>query len=145
MLPHAGDEDRLLPAEPRKRLDDLLAFQPAGFAPVSERLLPLPAGDRLQPRAAAGVERLPVQQRKRLLHIGGKAEAGTDILIDLRLVDIDMDDESVFSKPVRAAGRTVREPCAEHQQQVAFVHRVIRVIRTVHAEPLQRKRVRLRE
>ena len=61
------------------------------------------------------------------------------VLVDLRSVDVDVDDPAVLGELAELAGDAVVEPDAEGQQQVGLVDGVIRVDRAVHAQHVERE------
>ena len=67
------------------------------------------------------------------------------VLVELGEVDVDVDDGAVLGELGHLAGHAVVKAHAEGQQQVGLVHRAVRVVGAVHAEPLQRERVVLGE
>ena len=62
---------------------------------------------------------------------------GDLVLVDLRRVDVDVDDLAVLGELADLAGHAVVEAHAEGQQQVGLVDRVVGVDGAVHAEHLQ--------
>ena len=58
--------------------------------------------------------------RKDLFHIAPEAHIRTDILSDLRAVDIDMDRHTFFCVLVQVACRAVRESDSDCQKQITF-------------------------
>ena len=59
---------------------------------------------------------------------------GRLVLVDLRGVDVDVDDPPVLGELAELARHPVVEPDAEGEQEVGLVDRVVRVDRPVHAE-----------
>ena len=112
-------------------------LQRLGLAPVVD--LPDPVGVA----AAAGqvgvrlVLEQRVQVRERELHVAVDRDVGDLVLVDLRRVDVDVDDLAVLGELGELAGHAVVEAHAEGQQQVGLVDGVVGVDRAVHAEHVQ--------
>ena len=144
VLPHAGHDHRVA-RHPADRFDHPLRLHLARLVAVCQWMRPLPAGDAVVPFGVFAEAGSAVQPLQKLPDVGGDAEVGAHVFVDLRRVDIDVDDPGRTRKLIRIAGRTVRETGAERQQEIALVRRVIRIVAAVHAEPFQRQRMILRE
>ena len=64
-------------------------------------------------------------------------QVGGLVLVDLRRIDVDVDDLAVLGELAHLAGHAVVEADAEGQQQVGVVDGVVGVDGAVHAEHLQ--------
>ena len=134
-------EDLPQPVDGVLRQDGVVAvgeLQRLGFAPVVD--LPHPVGELAAARQV-GV-RLLVEQRSagrrgRALTSPWIGEVGDLVLVDLRRIDVDVDDLAVLGELADLAGDAVVEADAEGQQQVGFVDGVVGVDGAVHAEHLQ--------
>ena len=62
---------------------------------------------------------------------------GDLVLVDLRRIDVDVDDLAVLGELADLAGHAVVEAHAERQQQVGLVDGVVGVDGAVHAEHVQ--------
>jgi hypothetical protein len=64
---------------------------------------------------------VPEQHIKHRRCIAGDRQLGKDVFVDLRGVDIDVNDTGIRRKIVPFARDTVREPGSDGDQQVALV------------------------
>ena len=64
-------------------------------------------------------------------------QMGDLVLVDLRRIDVDVDDLAVLGELADLAGDAIVEADAEGQQQVGLVDGVVGVDGAVHAEHLQ--------
>ena len=100
--------------------------QPVGVPPAADR------GPRSPPPAACALRSSSARPQ-----VAVDRDVGELVLVDLRLVDVDVDDLAVLGELGQLAGHAVVEPHAERQQQVGVVDRVVRVHGAVHAEHVQ--------
>ncbi len=95
------------------------------------------------PRGAGGwllVEQLH-QVLQGLADVADDRQVGDLVLVDLRRVDVDVDDLAVLGELAHLAGDAVVEADAEGQQQVGVVDGVVGVDGAVHAEHVQAEEV----
>ena len=90
----------------------------------------------------AGARQHRVEPRKRDLDVGDDWQPHHLVLVDLGRVDVDVDNRAVLGEFLDLASHAVVKAHAEREQHVGFVHRVVRVDRAVHAQPLERERMR---
>ena len=117
------------------RRGDLLRVQ-AGIAPGVAR----DAVATVQMRGRCGQHPLQADRQIALHRRIGDAQ-----LADLAGVDIQMDHARVRRELGQLAGGAVVEARADHEQQIAFVHRQIRRAVAVHAEHAHVQRMRVRQ
>ena len=86
-----------------------------------------------------------VETDERGLDVADDRQRDAFVLVVLGRVDVDVDDLGVGRKFVGVAGDAVIEASAEAEQQVALVDGPVAIGGAVHAEPLHRERVGLRE
>ncbi len=105
-----------------------------------ERVGLFPRGNLLVPIAqiVGGFDDF-VQFRQREFDVADNRNVGRFVLVDLRRIDVDVDDEAVLGEFRHFAGHTVVEPHAKGQQQIGLVHGVIRIHAAVHAEHVERE------
>ncbi len=135
-------EDLPQPLDGVLRQDGVVAVgvaQRLGLAPVLDLANPL--GETSAP--AAGRSRLLRssinlhQILQGLADIAEDGQMGDLVLVDLRRIDVDVDDLAVLGELADLAGDAVVEADAEGQQQVGVVDGVVGVDGAVHAEHLQ--------
>ncbi len=129
---------------------DILIVERELLLPLADLRVPLgevaEAGDQLEVLTAlAGALEQPIQPAERVLHVAHDRQFHDLVLVDLRLVEVDVDDRPVLGELGDFARHAIVEPHADGEQQVGLVHRIVRVHGAVHAEPFQRKRMRLGE
>ena len=115
---------------------------PSKVVVVAERLVALPGGDLAVPLGQVG-RRLDdlVQLAQGVLHVADDRQIGLLDLVDLRGVDVDVDDLRPAGELRDLAGHAIVEPHAQGQQQIGVVDRVVGVDAAVHAEHVQRERI----
>ena len=77
---------------------------------------------------------LLVELLQHKLQITDNSGIDTDILIDLRRINIDLDDLGILGKFVRIACHAVGESCPQRNQQVTFAHAEVGCLRAVHTD-----------
>ena len=115
------------------------------LAPVLD--LPHPVGVRAPARgASAGSSSSSCTRSRRAWPTSPTiGSVGDLVLVDLRRVDVDVDDLAVLGELADLAGDAVVEAHAEGQQQVGLVDGVVGVDGAVHAEHVQAEEVLARE
>src|SRR5579862_4297617 len=136
--------------------DDVLRLDDGVGVLEGEREAPFPAGDLFIPAGeaaeiagagafVAGFRQQFVEPGEGVFHVAQDGEADDFVLVDLRVVDVDVDDGPVLGEFLDLAGDAVVEADADGQEQVGFVDGVVGVDGAVHAEPFQRKGMVFRE
>ena len=74
-------------------------------------------------------------------HISDKTEIYGDILVDFRIVDIDLRDDSALCEVIDIARNTVAEASAYRDQEITLINRLICLLLTVHSDHSQRERM----
>ena len=68
-------------------------------------------------------------------HVGQDRQLHRLVFVELRIVDVDVDDRRLLGEFRHLAGHTVVKTNSERQQEIGFVHRVVGVDGAVHAQP----------
>src|SRR5450759_431318 len=137
------DDGAEVARQPPQAVDRELRKDDVAFLPVPERRLGLPRLDLLPPVRRVG----GAHEGKELLQHGPRVaverEIGLPDLADLDLVDVDVDDLRVRRESGELARDAIVEARAHRDDEIAAVHRPVRVGRAVHAEHADRQGVRL--
>ena len=143
VLADAHGDHRVAVVRELPQLVDRVLLQDAGeLFVVVERFVALPRLALLDPGGDI-VGRLDdlVQLGERVLHVAAHGDVGRLVLVELRGVDIDVDDLAVLAELFDFARHAVVEPHAEGDQQIGLFDGVVGVHRAVHAEHVERQRV----
>ena len=109
--------------------------------------------ERVRPSSTAGIcschSRDVLRRLDHLVQVRARAyftsltigNVGRLDLVDLRRVDVDVDDLGVLGELRHLAGHAVVEPHAQASSRSAFVHGVVGVDAAVHAQHVQRERI----
>ena len=155
MLPHPGGDDRLALGQLVEQADRILRLdnigrivkgEREGFAPGVD--LDIPFGKRRETCLGSFFSRLAeegVQPAQRVFDITQNGEFYDLVLVDLRVVDVDVNNRSVLGKFANFSGDAVVKSDPDRQQEVGFVDRIICINRSMHSQPFQREFVRLGE
>jgi hypothetical protein len=76
-----------------------------------------------------------------VLHVAAYRNVGRLVLIELRRIDIDVDDLGVLGERFELAGHAIVEPHAQGNQQIAVTHRPIGIDAAVHPQHVETERV----
>ena len=144
MLSDAGNDHRLSVGQAADGLHHALGLKHPLLLGIGERILLLPTFDRFHPFGVVVAHRILVEFDQNAPDIRDNAEIRPDILVDLRLVNIHMDNERVPGKGFHRPRDAVIESGSERQQKITLVRRIIRIIGSVHSEPFQGERMILR-
>ena len=174
VLADAGGQDGLAAGQLVKHLDDHLWQDDLALGagemilhvlgphhlvgdPVAEWCLGFPAGDLFLPRGEFLLQR-PLadhvgQALKRVADLADHRQGDLAVLVDLRRVDVDVDNRAVLAEFLDLASHAVVKPYAKSEQQVGSLGYLLRVAlgillelaadgpvgvgRAVHAEPAQ--------
>ena len=182
MLADAGGQDGFAAGQLVEHLDDhlrqddfvlravemilhVLRFQHLIGHAIAKRRLGFPLGDLLLPCGEFFLQ-WPLadhvgQLLERVANLAHHRQGDLAVFVDLRRVDVDVDNGAVLAEFLDLAGHAVVKPHAKGKQQVGALGHLLRVAlgillelaadgpvgigRAVHAEPAQRQLVRLRE
>ena len=127
--------------QPVQLADGVLGQYAVEVEIVAERLVALPDGHLAPP--LGGVARLGRGGKllEEILQVADDRQVGPLDLVDLRGIDVDVDDLRPAGELRDLAGHAIVEADAEGQQQIGVVHRVVGVDAAVHAEHVERQRV----
>ena len=156
VLSDTGGEDGFAFGQFVELLDDVLRLDGVVGVFVAERLLFFPRRDfvipGLEPRefgAGDAFEAFLGQEfvgaLERVFHVAEDGQRDDFVFVQLGIVDVDVDDGPVLGEFFHLAGHAVVETHADGEKQVGFVHRIVGIDAAVHAEPFERKRMRLGE
>ena len=95
-----------------------------------------------QAEISSGASTILFSSVERELHVAAHRDVGRLVLVQLRGVDVDVDDLAVLGELFELAGHAVVEPHAQGDQQVGFVDGVVGVDAAVHAEHVERRAAR---
>ena len=132
MLAHVGGHDGVVGAEPGDGVQNLLGRQVVGVLIIGR--LRGEGEDILLPLAVVILGHLLVQQCQHLLGVADDVVVGLHILVDLRPVNVDVDNLGLPGKGRRLQGHTVRETAAHGNEQVAAITGHVGGLGAVHAD-----------
>ena len=155
MLAHPRADDGVLV---RRLAVELLNDSLRGDIPfavlIGEGVLFFPAVNHAEPFRSAGVDggfALPafcgqsgVEHPEGVLHVCADGIRHLLVFIDLAGVDINVNDRGFRTEHIDGACHAVVKPGAQGNNQIRFIHGVIRKHGSVHAQPTQGKRVGFR-
>ena len=156
VLPHPGGQDSLAFGQFVKLLDDVLRLDGVVRVGVTEGLRFFPGGDFVIPwlEAVEFVAFDPleaffgqefVEAFEGILHVAEDRESDHLVFIQFGVVDVDVDDRSMFREFFHFAGHAVVEAHADGEEKVSFVDGVVGIDRAMHAKPLEGERMRFGE
>ena len=131
MLAHVGGHDGVLRGQFADGLQHLLGGE--GLALPGDGGLPQ-GEDVLLPGRVAVLGQALVEQGQHPLGIADDVVVGENVLVDLRPVDVDVDDSGLAGEGVGLEGHPVGEPAAHGDEQVALVAGHIAGLGAVHAD-----------
>ena len=85
------------------------------------------------------------QEMQNRLHVARKADGAWDVLVDLRRVDVDMDERRALHVLDNIARLAVSEATAERNDDIGFGNRMIRRLVSMHAGKADAQGMRLRQ
>ena len=101
---------------------------------IFQRIFLLIGADLLPPFRVILLLQIPVQNMKDFFDITDNLFCHNNIFIDLRRIDINLQDLCVFGKCLRISGHTVTESRAQDNEKVALAHSVVGSLCTVHSK-----------
>ena len=139
MLAHAGGHQEVAARDLREHVDHVLRHDGVVALVVGHRVGRAQRVDLCVPLAVVAGLDPRVDRLEERLHVGVDRDVGGLVLVDLRGVDVDVDDLAVLGELRELARHAVVEPHAEGQQQVGLADRDVRVDGAVHAEHAERQ------
>ena len=147
MLAHSCSDDRIPLGQFHQEFNHMLWLDSIRCVLVAERMILLPFVDLLVPsretgvpildRLAAGSVELLVKARKGILHITKDREFYSAVLIDFRVINVDVDDRAVLAEFLHLAGHAIVETDTDGKQQIGFIDGIVGIDRAMHAKPLK--------
>ena len=92
-------------------------------------------------RLVSGALEFPVKADQCILYVAQNRQFHGTVFVDLRIVDVDVNNGAMLAELLHLAGHPVIKPDTNGQQKVGLVHRIIGIDGPVHPQPLQRERV----
>ena len=141
MLTDIGRDDGVLRGLFRDRAEQLMRMDNAFVVLCAVVELLPPLGDLLKPCGVLVF--LDVRQNlfKEGLCVGNDRASRFNVLVDLRGVDVHMDDAGARCEVAGVGGNAIGEACADAEQQVAALYRPVGGNRAVHADHAEAQRV----
>ena len=131
VLAHVGGHDGVLRGQAADGLQHLLG----GEARAALRLLGRAQGlDVFRPLRVVILGDAPVQQLQHPFGVAHDVVVGEDVLVDLRAVNVDLDDLGLAGEGRRVQGHPVREAAAHGDKQVTLVAGHVAGPGAVHAD-----------
>ena len=143
MLPHFRDDQGIALCLPVDLFYDKGTCQRVRM--IFQRILLFITADLLHPLRMGLLLQTLIERPEHLFHISDQFLCDNDIFIDLRGIDIDLQDLRVFGECLRVSCHTVAEPCPNDYEKVAFADPVVGGLRAVHSQHSRIPRICSRE